>query len=472
MKSCIRALALSLSIVALTAITAFAQTGSVTGRVIDEADRSLQGATLQIQGTPLGTVTGANGEYALEDVPAGEQTIVVRFVGYRAERRVVAVEGRQEAVANFTLREDLLGMDELVVSGAFNPATKLESSTAITTLGPQQISDRVPQGTADLLRGVPGMQVTSTYGEAGADITIRGLPRTANSSFRYISLQEDGLRALEPPGLLFAFPDAYVRQDLTVERVEVVRGGSAPVFTSNTPGGIVNFITKTGGPELSGVVASSAGLHGLGRLDFNVGGPLAENWRFNVGGYYRHDEGVRDPGYPANRGGQLKLNATRDFKTGYVRFYGKHLDEENVWFMGTPFQNYKDPEPIPGGPELHTGTSYSPNRRVVTIPDAFNPGSTTQKRMDEGFDVRYNMVGGELLKDMGKGWNVNLRSRLINTTNDMNLMIDVADPFPITAFMQPSIPAEVPRFGLLVVSEQRRAVCSFAGGCQKEHRPA
>lgn len=432
------------SVVCLTS-SGYAQTGSVSGQITDELNQPLRGATIQISETTIGTSSNSEGTYLLDEVPAGEQTLVVSFIGYLSQRRQITVQEGEQIEVDFMLSEDLLGMDELIVSGTFNPATKLESSTAISTLNPEYINNRVPRGTADLLRAAPGLQVTSTYGEVGADVTVRGLPRTANSSFRYISLQEDGLRALEPPGLLFAFPDAFVRQDETISTVEVVRGGSAPVFTSNTPGGIVNFISKTGGPELSGTLKSSIGFHRMVRQDFNLGGPLFEDWRFNIGGYYRHDEGVRATGYPTDRGGQLKLNLTRDFERGFVRFYTKYLREKNVWYMGTPFQNYKNPEPISGGPELGTGTSYSPERRVVTIPDAYNRGSDVQKNMDTGFSVDYKMFGLETLRELGNDWNLTLKSRLINTKNIMNLMIDVADPFPVMGFGQPNLPSSVPR---------------------------
>lgn len=424
----------------------FAQTGSVTGTVTDSDRLPLPGATVQVQGTTLGAVSDADGQYHIEAIPSGEQTLIVRFLGYRTLRTSILIEPEVESVVDITLIDDPLGLDEIVVSGTFNPATRLESSTAITIISAEQIERRVPRGTGDLLKTVPGVQVTSNYGESGADVTVRGLPLLANSSFRYVSLQEDGLPVFEPPGVLFAFPDAMARHDETISRVEMVRGGSSSVFASNTPGGIVNLISKTGGPELAGTLKSSAGFHGMARQDFNVGGPLVDNWRFNIGGYYRYDEGVRNPGFPANRGGQAKLNLTRYSDNGYVRFYGKYLNERNVWFMGSPFQNYKNPIPIPGGPGLASGTTFSPERRVLTVPDAHNPGSMRQVNMDNGFHVFYRMIGAELLNDIGNGWQLTTRTRFIASDNEMNLMIDVADPFPISAFAQPNLPAQVPRF--------------------------
>ena len=423
-----------------------AQTSSIHGRVLDARERPLPSATVQIDGTALGAVSGPDGLYTIPNVPAGEHILVARYIGYSPERLAVHVEAGTELEIDFRLAEDPLGLDELVVSGTFNPATKLESSTAITTLTPRHIEARIPRGSADLLKAVPGLQVTSNYGETGADVTVRGLPIKENSSFRYISLQEDGLPIFEVPGLLFAFPDAMVRQDETIDRVEVVRGGSSAIFASNTPGGIVNFISRTGDPELSGVLKNSVGLQGMERLDVNVGGPLVADWRFNLGGYYRYDEGVRNPGFPANRGGQLKLNLTRTLPSGYIRFYGKYLHEKDVWFMGIPIQNYKDPEAIPGGPAIGSGTTFSSERRMLRVPDAYSYGSWTEKDLDDGYDVRYRSVGLELSSSLSNGWNFTLRSRLLQVENTINLMADVADPFPITAFAQPDLPAQVPRF--------------------------
>src|SRR5690606_34337159 len=170
----------------------------------------------------------------LTNVPPGRHVIRVSYIGYRTEQQTVEVEGGDVRGVDFVLLEDPLGLSEVIVSGSFNPATKLESSTAITTLAPAQIEQRLPRGTSDLLRAVPGVQVTSTYGEIGSDVTVRGLPQTANSSYRYVSLQEDGLPVFEPPGLLFAFPDAMLRVDETVARMEAVRGGAAAVFSSGT----------------------------------------------------------------------------------------------------------------------------------------------------------------------------------------------------------------------------------------------
>ncbi len=429
-----------------TVPSAFAQSATISGRVLDEQRHPLPGAVVQLESQLATDVADTEGFYELTNVPPGRHVIRVSYIGYRTEQQTVEVEGGDVRGVDFVLLEDPLGLSEVIVSGSFNPATKLESSTAITTLAPAQIEQRLPRGTSDLLRAVPGVQVTSTYGEIGSDVTVRGLPQTPNSSYRYVSLQEDGLPVFEPPGLLFAFPDAMLRVDETVARMEAVRGGAAAVFSSGTPGGIVNFISKSGGSELEGVLKTTGGNQGMIRQDFNVGGPLAEAWRFNVGGFYRYDRGVRDPGYAAGRGGQVKANVTRDLGAGYVRLYAKYLAEHNVWYMGVPIRNFSDPEPIPGGPPIGRGTTYADDRTVLRIPDAFNPGTFAEHDMRDGYTVRYRMAGLELSHNLGADWNVTLRARALAADNRNNLMIDVADAFPIAAFAAPDLPLEVPRF--------------------------
>ncbi|MDB4882748.1 MAG: TonB-dependent receptor [Gemmatimonadetes bacterium] len=418
-----------------------AQSGAVRGRVTDEGGHPLPGAQIEIVGTGIGAAVRADGTFDVRAVPVGSQTVRARLLGRRAAVETVRIQAGATVNVELMLAADPLALDVMVVSGTFNPASKLESSTAITTMSPQEVEQRAPRGTAELLKGVPGLQVMSNSGETGADVTVRGLPQTANSSFRYISLQEDGLPAFEAPGLLFAFPDAMVRLDETVARVEAVRGGSAAVFGSSTPGGIVNVISKTGGPSLAGTIRSATGAQGMERLDANVGGPLFGAWRFNVGGYYRYDRGVRDPGFPANEGGQVRANATRDESWGHVRVYGKYLNERNLWYLGIPIRNFRDPQAIPGGPQIGSGTTFARERLTLTVPDAYNPGSTIQRDMN-GNTTRYSMAGVDLLRALGRGWSLTFRGKALHSDNVTNLMIDVADPMPISTF-GPPLPKQV-----------------------------
>jgi len=89
--------------------------------------------------------------------------------------------------------------------------------------------------------------------------------------------------------------------DQNVERMEVVRGAGSALFGSNTPGAIVNLINKTGGPSVRGSFMAYGGTGSLARTDFNINGPVGEDWRFNVGGFYRYKSRRAQSGLPGHR---------------------------------------------------------------------------------------------------------------------------------------------------------------------------
>lgn len=81
------ALLLLLSIPSL----AFAQSGSVSGKVTDPEGAVVPGANVLIVGTTLGSSTDENGEYMIDDVPVGDHTVEVRFLGFSTQTQYTTV---------------------------------------------------------------------------------------------------------------------------------------------------------------------------------------------------------------------------------------------------------------------------------------------------------------------------------------------------------------------------------------------
>ncbi|UCE06152.1 MAG: TonB-dependent receptor plug domain-containing protein, partial [bacterium] len=244
------------------------------------------------------------------------QTIVI---GYRQQTALISVKANETANQNFSLIQDLIQMDEIVITATRNPLIKRESSVAITTRTLEQINDIAPRNTAHLLRVVPGFYVESSGGEVRGNLFARGLP--ADGSYYYIALMEDGMPVYDVPSLSFVNADIFVRVDENIDRIEAVRGGNSALFGSNAPGGVINFIGRSGGNKLSATLKTTLGTGDLARYDFNINGPIGDEWRFNLSGFYRLDDGIRDPGFRASKGGQIKGNLTRLFSNGYIKFY-------------------------------------------------------------------------------------------------------------------------------------------------------
>jgi iron complex outermembrane recepter protein len=414
--------------------------GSVKGKVVDNSGSPLIGASVALKGTAMGSLVGADGTYEITRVRDGEYTIVASFVGYKSQEQTITVSGGA-ASADFTLDEDFLSLDDVIVTGTFNPQSKLESSVSVTTLNSKMIEQQAPRSTGDLIDAIPGFYVESQGGESANNIYPRGLP-IGTGSFRYTALREDGVNSFEVSDKVFFNADGYTRVDLTVDRVEGVRGGNSVIFSSNTPGGIVNFVSKTGGNELRGDVKYTYGTQQMYRADFNVGGPLTEDkkWRFNVGGFYRYDKGLRDFTGPANVGGQIKANITRLFDNdkGYIRIFTKVLNDQVAGWTPVTYRNLNNPEAIPGGPSLLRG-SLIPSSQELSIPDpkTTTPGNPTFRRVNPAntATIKYKSVGMELKLDLGDGWSLLNQTRAITMSQNSVSTQIVSNPVPGANFL-------------------------------------
>ena len=96
----------------LTYSSSFAQTGEVTGTIIDANDKStIPGASILIKGTVMGTTSDINGVFHLSVKP--NTTLVISFVGYKTQEVVVQPNTNIEVILNF----EVTALEELVVIG-------------------------------------------------------------------------------------------------------------------------------------------------------------------------------------------------------------------------------------------------------------------------------------------------------------------------------------------------------------------
>jgi iron complex outermembrane receptor protein len=426
--SVILALASSLALLSAPLRTSVAQgtaqTGSVGGKVTDENGAPVAGAQISIRRTTLATQTRSNGEYVLERVPAGSQTLQVRFVGFRPDSATVTVAAGERATQDFSLQRNPLQLQTMVVTGTQTPRVNLDASVAVTTLTSQEVEAAAPRSTTEMLRYVPGFtRVESSGGEVNQNISIRGI-----LGVEYVAFLEDGLPVFPTMHTFFMNADNLFRFDENIDRMEVVRGGSSPLFGSNTPGAIVNFINKTGGDVFAGSMRATGATQGLARYDLNLGGPLGNDWRFNVGGFYRYDHGVRDPGFPGIRGGQLKANVTRVLNDGYLRFSVKHIDDRNQFILPLPFANPENPDYVSGfGNYGSFSTPEGLDLRLDT------PTGDLRLPLDNGLKTLATWFTADASFDLTPEWHLQNTAQVMQNDQEWNALLPF-DLIPATEY--------------------------------------
>lgn len=318
--------------------------------------------------------------------------------------------------------------NEIIVTAVARGQNRLESSVSVSSLDADQITDLAPPSAADLIRQIPGIRSEASGGEGNANIAVRGLPVSTGGA-RYIQLHEDGLPVLEFGDIVFGNADNFLRADRNVARVEAVRGGSASTFASNAPGGVINFISKTGRNE-GGAIQGTVGVDfETYRVDFDYGAPLADDLYFHVGGFYRTGEGPRDIGFNGNNGGQIKANITKEFDSGYIRFHAKLLDDSTPTFLPQPVfvggtNGNPDFNAIPGF-DPRRDSLHSPFINTITTLDGGNNPATFNFR--DGLSVESQAFGVEAEIDVGSGWTLTNRFRYADNSGSF------VSPFPASA---------------------------------------
>ncbi len=325
----------------------------------------------------------------------------------------VPADAQQAAApANAQPSADTAGDDQIVVTAVARGQNRLDSSVSVSSLGADAIATASPRSAAELFRSLPGIRSESSGGEGNANIQVRGIPISTGGA-KFLQLQEDGLPVLEFGDIAFGNADIFLRTDFNIARVEAVRGGSASTFASNSPGGVINLISKTGDKE-GGSIQGTVGLnYGEYRIDTDYGGKLSDSVNYHIGGFYRVGEGPRRAGYDGNKGGQIRGNITKTFDHGFFRLNFKYLDDHAIAYLPSPVRVTG----TNGSPQYQALPGLSPNNdtihsvyftRAVTL-DGQNNREVDDIR--DGMHPIVKAIGFETQFDVADGWTVNDKFR-------------------------------------------------------------
>ncbi|WP_420137818.1 TonB-dependent receptor [Sphingomonas sp.] len=334
--------------------------------------------------------------------------------------------------------------EEIVVTGRAGAGerTKLDTSYAITTIGNDMLRSRAPSSVTEALKSVPGFWVEASGGEGSGNVRARGIPVDGYGS---INLLEDGLPVQHDPALGYLNADQAFRIDESIERIEVVRGGPSSIFEPNAPGGVVNFITKRPGDSLSGnarlLYGPTADLY---RFDGWIGAPIGGGWKFDVGGFYRNERGVRDPGFTGNKGGQIRADLGKDFGNVQVNLSYKRLADDAIFYTGIPLTKDSNGKIVGiAGFDPHYDTTASRATAFLTLRDANGPVFFNNT---DGTRIRLNQYSAMVDWQVADGWKLSnkARYRTSNTVRNGVYPASVGTAAALLAQYQPTLLSAYP----------------------------
>ncbi|GAA4324611.1 TonB-dependent receptor [Mucilaginibacter gynuensis] len=225
---------------------AFAQTGSISGTVLDTKRETLPGVTVSVDGTTLGTATDVNGAFKINGVTAGAHTLTVKYIGYVTMQKAVTVASGQNAVVEIQMSAQTQSLNEVVVIG-YGTATRKDVTGSVATVSSKDFQKGSVTTPEQLIAGkVAGVAITSNGGQpgVGSQIRIRGgasLNATNDPLIIVdgVSLSNNGISGSPNPLSLINPND--------IETFTVLKDASATaIYGSRASNGVILITTKKG----------------------------------------------------------------------------------------------------------------------------------------------------------------------------------------------------------------------------------
>lgn len=207
---------------------------TITGRVSSEnTGERLEGVSVLIKGTSVGTTTNREGFYKL-NVSSLNDTVIYSFIGYKSI--IVPINGRPEI--NITLQVEAITAEEIVISG-FQTEKTTRITGAISTISSgklKQVTNVTSGSPIKALQGrVPGLFIYTSGNPSGdATVRIRGTNTLNNNDPLYVV---DGLAVTQNAFQLIS--------PIDIETISIVKDeATAAIYGSRASNGVVVITTK------------------------------------------------------------------------------------------------------------------------------------------------------------------------------------------------------------------------------------
>ena len=261
-----------LSTIQLSAETPVPTDANIFGHVINSDNEHIPYINISIKNTTVGTVTDATGHYSFKNLKEGTYTLVVSGVGYKSEEKTVTVIKNKTQEVNFSIKEDVLNLNEVVVTSNRSSQSRTEAPVIVSTISTKQLETTQSNVLGEGLNYCTGLRFENDCQNCGfSQIRMNGM----EGPYSQILINSRPIFS----GLAGVYGLELIPSNM-IEKLEIVRGGGSALYGSNAIAGTVNLILKD--PKSNSFEAGyNVSLIGTGVSGSN--GPVADhNINFNT----------------------------------------------------------------------------------------------------------------------------------------------------------------------------------------------
>lgn len=226
---------LSLMMPAANATSREKTAANIVGHVIGEGEH-LPFVNISVKGTTIGTLTDETGHFYLFHLPVDEVVIAAHYVGYKPKEIKISPEANVTKELTFVLEPDVLGLEEVVVTGDRNARKRSESPVIVNSIQSGLFTATQSATMSESLNYTPGLRLENNCQNCGfTQVRMNGM----EGSYSQILINSRPIFS----GLAGVYGLELIPANM-IDRIEVVRGGGSAVYGSNAIAGTINLILK------------------------------------------------------------------------------------------------------------------------------------------------------------------------------------------------------------------------------------
>ena len=341
---------------------------TLTGRIMDaKTGELLPGASVYFADDKIGTLADANGKYSLSNIPSGHHVIEITHAGYAT--LVVHLELNSDMERDFKLSSVVVENQGVIVTGVSGATSIRKTPVPVTSIRKTALLQSSSSNIIDALSHVPGVSQLST-GPAISKPFIRGL------GYNRVVVVNEGVRQ---EGQQWGDEHGVEIDELSVGRVEVLKGPASLMYGSDAIAGVINFITHTpvaAGTMKGNLLSNYQSNNGLLAINGNIAANKnGLNWNlygtFKSAGDYKnkYDGKVLNSRFnEKNFGGYIGINKSWgyshiifsrfDQRIGLIEGERDNATGKFLLFSGTPIER------VATKADLDTRDLFVPQQRV------------------------------------------------------------------------------------------------------------
>ncbi len=258
------------------------------GKVTSFNGQPVEGVSVKLLEIKKFALTSPQGYYQFNNLPFGNYTLQVSFVGINQQNQVVKVDS-QVKITNISLSQTTNQLQEVMVMSnktineqpvnvGKTGIKPMDLPQSVTIINNETITNQQVNRLSDVIKNVNGIALGTARGTTSESFFARGYSVGSNNILR------NGSRV----------NSAVIPEASTLERVEVLKGSAALLYGGVSSGAVINMVTKKPQFTYGGEASLRAGSYDLYKPIVDVYGPVSKNVAFRVVGTYENAQSFRN----------------------------------------------------------------------------------------------------------------------------------------------------------------------------------